>query len=166
MQPPADPAPTSLGRRIPAPNGAVVSFPVDEVAGSIVRRFEKIAFAEPGRIAVKFDNQTLTYDALNRLANRIARAIIERRGKDSEPVALLFGPGVDSIAALLGVQKAGKFFFAIDPQFPAERARFLSLDTQAPLMVTDGRHFELARSIKLENQTVLNLGNNPHRQGV
>ena len=157
MQPPADPAPPSLGRRIPAPNGAVVSFPVDEVAGSIVRRFEKIAFAEPGRIAVKFDNQTLTYDALNRLANRIARAIIERRGKDSEPVALLFGPGVDSIAALLGVQKAGKFFFAIDPQFPAERARFLSLDTQAPLMVTDGRHFELARSIKLENQTVLNL---------
>lgn len=157
MQPPVDPDPTSLRRRIPPPNGAVVSFPVDEVAGSIVRRFEKIVVTGPGRIAVKFGARALTYDAINNWANRVARAVLDRRGTGSEPIALLFGPGLHAVAALLGVQKAGKFFFAIDPQFPAERARFLSSDTQAPLIVTDDRHLELARSIKLENQAVLNV---------
>jgi len=157
MQNREDPPRSGLTRKIQSPNGAGVSFPADEVEGSIVQRFEKIVLTGPGRIAVKFESQVLTYDAVNDWANRIARAVIERRGTGSEPIALLFGPGAHAIAALLGVQKAGKFFFAIDPQFPAERARFLSVDTQAPLIVTGSCHLELARSIKLENQTVLNI---------
>jgi hypothetical protein len=31
---------------------------------------------------------------------------------------LLLGNGIDLIAALIGVLKAGKFFVAIDPSFP------------------------------------------------
>lgn len=148
-------------RRIHPPNGGGVSFSADEIKGSIVQRFEKIVRTRPEGIAVSFEKQVLTYDEINRWANRIARAILERRDTGSEPVALLFGPGADAVAAILGVQKAGKFFVAIDPHFPIERARYLSTDTQAPLMVTDSRHLEWARSIKLENQTLLNIDDIP-----
>jgi len=147
MKYPIDLARTQLNPRIQPPNRAAVSFPAGEIKGSIVQRFEKIAARRPEGIAVKFEAQVLTYEALNGWANRIARAVVERRDAHSEPIALLFGPVVNAIAAILGMQKAGKFFFAIDPQFPAERARFLSSDTQAPLILTDSRHFELARSL-------------------
>ena len=112
-------------QRILPPNREAVSFPADEINGSIIRRFEKIAAQRPEAIAVKFETQVWTFETLNCRANRIARAVIERRGTHSEPIALLFGPGVNPIAAILGVQKAGKFFFAIDPQFPVERSAIL-----------------------------------------
>ena len=144
-------------QRILPPNREAVSFPADEINGSIIRRFEKIAAQRPEAIAVKFESHVWTFETLNCWANRIARAVIERRGTHSKPIALLFGPGVNSIAAILGVQKAGKFFFAIDRQFPVERARFLSTDTQAPLIVTDGRHLGLADTFKLDSQAILNI---------
>ena len=85
---------------------------------SLPERFEQIAQMYPNRIAVKTRTGGITYSALNRTANRIGRAVLERIGSDSEPVALLLEKGIDLIAALIGVLKAGKFFVAIDPSFP------------------------------------------------
>jgi iturin family lipopeptide synthetase B len=44
----------------------------------------------PDRLAVKDKNRSLTYDQLNRAANRIARVLLAKRGDTSEPIALLF----------------------------------------------------------------------------
>jgi len=50
-----------------------------------------------------------SYSELNRLANRIARAIPEAGPADGRPVALLFEQGAMAIAAMLGVLKSGRF---------------------------------------------------------
>src|SRR3990167_1064135 len=71
------------------PTGTFVEFKKEEVEQSIPDRFEKIVRMYPDRIAVKTRNHTLTYDALNKAANRVARAILAQSGEGDEPIALL-----------------------------------------------------------------------------
>jgi len=97
------------------PTGTFVEFKREEVEQSITERFEKIVRQYPERLAVKAGDRALTYDQLNQAVNRIARSILDKRGAGTEPVALLFEHGIDGIAAILGVLKAGKFYFG-DPE--------------------------------------------------
>lgn len=75
------------------PTGTFVEFKKEETEQSIPQRFEKIAGAFPDRIAVKSLGQALTYDALNKAANRIAHAILAVRGDIQEPIFLLLNKG-------------------------------------------------------------------------
>src|SRR5262245_8743615 len=65
-------------------------FPIDYEEKTIVTRFEKIVEKHPKRLAVKMGERSLTYNELNRAANRIAQSILAERGEKSEPIALLF----------------------------------------------------------------------------
>ena len=75
------------------PTGAFVEFTKDETEQSIPERFEKIVRLHPQRLALKLGDEALSYEALNRAANQIAHAILAKRGKQDEPVALLLGDG-------------------------------------------------------------------------
>jgi non-ribosomal peptide synthetase component F len=103
------------------PSGTFVEFPKEEIEQSIPERFEKIVRLHPSRLAVKMGERALTYDELNKVANQIARAILVRRGQGSEPIALLFEHGIEVVAAIIGVLKAGKFYVAMDIDSPRER---------------------------------------------
>ena len=103
------------------PTGMFVEFKNEAIEQSIPDRFERIVHLYPHRLAVKAGDRSLTYDALNRVANRIARAIVAKRRTGSEPIALLFEHGIDAITAIFGTLKTGKFYVALDPSFPAQR---------------------------------------------
>jgi non-ribosomal peptide synthetase component F len=69
---------------------------------SIPARFEQQVERYPAHLAVKSHSDTLTYAALNHTANRVAHAILARRGLGAEPIALLLEPGAPVLAAILG----------------------------------------------------------------
>jgi len=138
------------------PTGTFVEFTKEEIEQSIPERFEKIVAKYPDRIAVKTQNQTFTYDALNRVANRIAGAILERLGEGEEPVALLFEHGALIIAAILGILKAGKFYVSLDPAFPHTRLAYMLADTESKLLLTDKQHLSQAQQLAQGGQKLLN----------
>ena len=109
----------------------------DGIEQSMPERFEKMAATYPDRLAVKAGDRRLTYAALNQLANRIAHAILSKRGPGSEPIALLFEHGIDIIAAIFGSLKVGKFYVVLDPSFPPQRLTSTLEDSQAGLIVTN-----------------------------
>jgi len=119
------------------PSRTFVEFKKEEIEQSIPDRFEKIVGKYPERIAVKTRNHTLCYDAVNKAANRMARAILRERGDGAEPVALLLDHEAPMIAAILGVLKAGKFYVPLDPTHPQSRLACLLEDSQAALIVTN-----------------------------
>jgi amino acid adenylation domain-containing protein len=139
------------------PTGSFVKFDKEEIEQSIPARFEKIVRQYPDRLAVKMGNLALTYGELNKTANQVARAILAARGEGSEPIALLFEHGVEGIAAMLGVLKAGKFFVVIDPMFPRERILYLLEDSQAALIVTNNRNVALADQSRNGTGVLLNI---------
>src|SRR5262245_56148502 len=85
------------------PSGTFVEFPIEDLETSIPVRFEKIVRMYPDRIAVKTKDHQVTYDAMNRAANRLAHAILAERGRSQEPVALYLNDSVSLITATLGV---------------------------------------------------------------
>src|SRR5438309_2774371 len=138
------------------PARTFVEFAKDEIEQSIPARFEKIVRLYPDRLAVRSGNRSLTYDGLNRAANRMGRAITALRGEASEPIALLFGNGIDVIAAILGSLKARKFYVALDPSFPFERIISVLKHSQARLIVTAKGNLELAQKLTGDDRTFLN----------
>ena len=138
------------------PTGTFVEFKKEEIEQSIPERFEKIVRLYPERLAVKTNNHALTYDELNKAANRVARAILAGVGEGEEPVALLFEHGVFIIAAILGILKAGKIYVSVDPAFPHTRAAHMLEDSQAKLLLTDTKHLFQAQQLARGVQKILN----------
>ena len=139
------------------PSGRFEEFPQEDVETSIPARFEKIVRLYPDGLAVKDEDQSLTYDQLNRAANRIAQAILAMRGDRSEPIATLFEHGIDSIVAIFGLLKAGKFFVALDPSSPPEQIRNILADVETRLILSNGQNLGLARNLAGNCCEVLNV---------
>jgi amino acid adenylation domain-containing protein len=139
------------------PTGTFIAFAPEAIEQSIPNRFEQQVARHPERLAVKSRHQTLTYAALNQLANRMARAIQARCGAGAEPIAPLLEQGAPAIAALLGVLKAGKFSVPLDPTYPPARLTHMLEDSQARLIVTHTQHLSLAEAVARRGQQVLNL---------
>lgn len=119
------------------PSGNFVEFPKEDVERSIPERFEKIVRIYPNRIAIQMSDRVVTYDELNKLANRIAQAVIVQVGTSQRPVSLLLDPGIEAIAVMLGALKAGKCYVPLDPSFPTGTIRAMLEDSQADLVVTN-----------------------------
>ena len=83
--------------------------------------------------------QTLTYAQLDRAANRVAHALLDRLGPGNEPVALLLPQGIRQVAAVLGALKAGKIYVPLDPARPAPRLAEAIGDSGARLVLTAPR---------------------------
>jgi amino acid adenylation domain-containing protein len=115
-----DGLPAAVGVR---PTNPFVEFASHEIEQSILDRFERQVACHGGRIAVVDEDQELTYAELDRWANRIAGALLDRRGPIAEPVGLLIGQAAPMVAAILGTLKAGKFYLPLEPRFPDARLK-------------------------------------------
>lgn len=135
---------------------ASLDFGTEYVARSIPERFEEIVRRYPNRLAVKMADR-LTYEQLNRAANRIAWAILENRGEAKESVALLFEHGIEVIAAILGVLKAGKFYVVLEHSYPPQRLGHILQESEAALLLTNKRNLSLAHQLETGGSRVLNI---------
>ncbi|MST95141.1 MAG: amino acid adenylation domain-containing protein, partial [Pedosphaera sp.] len=129
------------------PGNPFVPFAREELEQSLAARFEKTVARFPERLAVKSGATAWTYRELNRRANRIAHAILERLGKRSEPVCLMMEQGAPLLAAILGVLKAGKFYVPLDATHPVARLRQMVASAEARLVVTDTANLRLASEL-------------------
>lgn len=139
------------------PTGIFVEFNKAEIEQSIPERFEQIARRYPGRLAVKTTQCALTYEELNKAANRIARAILSRCEQGAEPIALLLEQGAPVIAAILGALKAGKIYVPLDPSYPHARIAYMLEDSQAALVVTNNRQLPLAKAVAGNRHLLLDI---------
>ena len=124
---------------------------------SIPRRFEAQVRQGPGRLAVQTGAHTWSYEALNLAANRVARALVDARGTQTEPVALLIAQGAPLVAAILGVLKAGKFYAPLEAADPEPRLADLVRDTRARVVVTDARGRDIATAVAPPDVLVLDI---------
>jgi amino acid adenylation domain-containing protein len=129
----------------------------EEICHSIPAQFENIVRRYPHRVAVQTGDRALTYEQLNRAANRIGRAVLEQRGEGNEPIALLFDHGIEMIVAFLGILKAGKFCVSLSPTFPRERLSYIVNDSSAGLVITNSCNVDLIRPIAGSRARLLNV---------
>lgn len=136
-----------------------IPFPKGQIEQSICRRFEGQVTVHGDKPAVKSLDSRLTFNALNRYANRIAHVLLNRGDGKAEPVVLLCDQGAPLIAAILGVLKAGKFYVPLDPMDnPAHISHVLD-DLDAHRVLTDNMNLALARKLSGPQGQVINVEN-------
>ena len=139
------------------PSGTFVEFPIEDVETSIPERFEKIVKQYPDHTAIKIGEGSVTYSDLNAMANRVARALLAQGTSEDKPVALLFDKGVEQIAAMIGVLKAGRFFVPLDALLPKSRLEMVFEDCLADLTLTNRQNISLANAIVRNAQPVIKI---------
>ena len=149
----------------------VVELTKEDVEKSIPERFEKIVRLYPDQLAVKYQHHLLTFQQLDRLANRIANSILKEIGSGPEPIGLMFHHGVSVIASILGVLKAGKFYAPMDLRDPAARNTSMLEDSRAGIILTDhaasrSAHFPPTPRQRLLHIDDLDPGVSHERPGV
>ncbi|NQZ08923.1 MAG: amino acid adenylation domain-containing protein, partial [Algicola sp.] len=99
--------------------------------------FEAQVARAPGAIAVKFEDQQLTYDQLNRRANQLADYLVTNlQVKPDTLVGICLERSLDMIIAILAVLKAGGAYVPLDPDYPASRLSYLLDDSKLKTVIT------------------------------
>ncbi|MBC6447459.1 non-ribosomal peptide synthetase [Actinokineospora xionganensis] len=99
-------------------------------------RLRATVAAHPSATALIHGSESVDYAELDARANRLARTLIERGVGPERYVAIALPRSVDLVVALLAVVKTGAAYLPVDPEYPAERIRFMLADTAPVLLLT------------------------------
>ena len=97
---------------------------------------EHQATLTPERIAVEFEEFSISYDELNSRANQLAHALRSFGIGPGFPVAVCMERSPELVATVLAILKAGAAYVPIDPTYPADRVHFMLKQSGAHLIVT------------------------------
>ena len=105
--------------------------------GTLHGLFSRRAAEHPDRVAVVGAGVEphLTFRELDRRGNQLARSLAADGVRPGERVAVMMERGPEMLVAILGVLKAGAVYVPVDPDYPAERVRFLVEDSGAKVVV-------------------------------
>ncbi|WP_248547765.1 non-ribosomal peptide synthetase [Paenibacillus odorifer] len=98
--------------------------------------FEEQAVRTPDRIALIFGDERLTYREINERSGRLARLLRMRGVGPDTIVGLLAERSAEMIIGLLAILKAGGAYLPIDPDYPAERIRYMLEHSRTQLLLT------------------------------
>ncbi|HEX6292373.1 MAG TPA: amino acid adenylation domain-containing protein [Herpetosiphonaceae bacterium] len=101
--------------------------------------FEAQARRIPGALALIFEDARLTYDELNRQANRLAWHLLGLGLRPESRVGICMERCVEQLIAVLGVLKAGGTYVPLDPNYPQERLAFMIANAEVGVLLTQQR---------------------------
>ncbi len=122
-------------------------------AESIHAAFDRQAARTPDRTAASFNGADLRYADLAVRADAIAHALVQRGVRPGDIVGLCLPRSLDLVAGVLGILKAGAAYLPLDPEYPAERVRFMIGDSATRVVVTDSvcaAQFDMAEDLVLD----------------
>ena len=107
-------------------------------AGTLHGLVEAQVARTPEAAAVIVGDETISYGALDRHANRVAQTLRNVGVGPETRVGVCLERNGALVATLLGVLKAGGAYVPLDPGYPAERLAFMVRDSGAQVVVTTG----------------------------
>ncbi|GAC1634182.1 MAG: hypothetical protein NVS9B10_30020 [Nevskia sp.] len=103
---------------------------------SVPAAFAAVVAKSGSRRALVCGSRSWTYAELDRRSDAIARRLIARGLQPGSIVGLSMGRSPETIAAILGVLKAGAAYLPFDPAYPAAQLKFILEDSAPALVLT------------------------------
>jgi amino acid adenylation domain-containing protein len=129
----------------------------DDLDRSIVELFERQVRRNPDHIALKAVNRVMTYSELDRLANRVANAILSRDQSRGSPITINVGDDMLTMIAVMGVLKSGHCYVPLNHELPSLRLRSILEDSTASTVVTCNECLPLTRDLVGGQYRIVNL---------
>ncbi|MEM9087119.1 MAG: amino acid adenylation domain-containing protein [Cyanobacteria bacterium P01_F01_bin.53] len=115
-------------------NTAVESYPLDK---SLPDLFEAQVEKTPQAIALIFQGQSLTYQALNEQANQLAYTLQNKGIGPEHRVAVYLNRSLEMAIALLAIVKTGAAYVPLDPSYPEERLTYMLTDAEVSAVLKE-----------------------------
>ncbi len=123
-------------------------------AETIPGLFEKQVAKNPGRPAVVFGNQVLSYGELNEKSNQLARLIRSEGTSQQAVIGILMHRSPQLLVSIMGVLKAGCAYVPIDPEYPIDRIRYIAGNSRMRLMLTEPSLAVLSNELGTQVQVI------------
>ncbi|RUI24898.1 amino acid adenylation domain-containing protein [Pseudomonas aeruginosa] len=120
-------------------NATAAEYPLQR---GVHRLFEEQVERTPTAPALAFGEQRLDYAELNRRANRLAHALIERGVGADRLVGVAMERSIEMVVALMAILKAGGAYVPVDPEYPEERQAYMLEDSGVQLLLSQS-HLKL-----------------------
>jgi amino acid adenylation domain-containing protein len=121
---------------------------------TIPELFQQRVRQSPAAVALVVGGEQITYDALNRRANRLARLLAEHGVTPGDRVALCLPRERDLIVSVLAVLKAGAAYVPVDAAYPPARMSAVLSDAAPAVVLT---HTTLADRLPADGPEALVL---------
>lgn len=116
---------------------------------TIQELFERTVEVFPEKIALVFNNESITYTKLNQEANKVANFLRKNGVKKNTIVGLLLKRTPRMFIGLLGILKAGGTYLPLDPEYPSERISYILQDSGTKyVLVDDNKQSDIVESDK------------------
>ncbi|MEI8399415.1 MAG: amino acid adenylation domain-containing protein [Alcaligenaceae bacterium] len=102
--------------------------------------FEQAAALRPDAIALTHNDNVLTFEALNRQANKLAWQLRKLSLGPDSIVALIFEPSPEMVISMLGILKAGAAYLPILPATPFERQEVMLTEARVQHLLCSASH--------------------------
>jgi amino acid adenylation domain-containing protein len=127
---------------------------------NIVTLFELQVQTSPNATALIFEEERVSYQELNERSNRIAH-YLKAQGVTTETlVAICIERGINMMAGILGILKAGAAYVPVDIDYPKERISYILEDIKATIVLSSSTGKMV---LKDQDVTVVTVDNN---QGI
>ncbi len=110
----------------------------------------------PHAIAIRFEDQSISYQALEESSNQLARYLAQQGIGPEKIVGILLDRSPELIISIIAVLKAGSAYLPLDPEYPKNRLAFMLDDSNCALLLTQQKH--LAPSDNLAAATTVTAG--------
>ncbi|HHW2246306.1 TPA: non-ribosomal peptide synthase/polyketide synthase [Pseudomonas aeruginosa] len=117
-------------------NATAAEYPLQR---GVHRLFEEQVERTPTAPALAFGEERLDYAELNRRANRLAHALIERGVGADRLVGVAMERSIEMVVALMAILKAGGAYVPVDPEYPEERQAYMLEDSGVELLLSQSR---------------------------
>ena len=129
-------------------NQTGVPIPADK---SLTELFENQVEKGPWRTAIIHGHECLTFGRLDQSANRLARYLVNRKNTGpGERVGILMNPGIDLVAAIVGILKVGAAYVPLDPSLPEKRLRRMIRDSGLGVVISQRQYLRLLHRLQWE----------------
>lgn len=115
-------------------NDTKADYPKDK---TITQLFEEQVEKTPDNVAVKINNEEITYNELNKKSNQLAHYLINKGILPNEVVAVRTDKRLEMLVAILGIIKAGACYLPINLSYPEDRVNFMISDSNAKILLCD-----------------------------
>lgn len=117
-----------------------VKFPQDL---NIIDLFKNQVENHPGKIAIQFGNEEITYLELDNRSNQLANALIEKGVRAENIVGILLDRNIDTIVSIFGILKSAAAYLPMDIEYPNDRISYMLENSNAKVIVTSSQYKEV-----------------------
>lgn len=107
---------------------------------TIISLFEKQVKKTPNNQALQFKDTVLTYAQLYKQVCKFANHLRKKGIHKNTPVVLLINRTLEMVIAMLATLKAGGYYIAIDPYWPADRTNFIIQNSNSNFLITSEKY--------------------------